>query len=191
MGSSNGLWLMMVLIMVTGLASSNEEQDRAECGEQLVGLSTCLPYVGGEAKAPTPECCSGLKQVVDKSMKCLCILIKDRNDPKLGLKVNATLAATLPSSCHSPFNLTKCIDLLHLAPKSADAEVFEEYANSASGKSISGPAALTNTGSSSGNIDGSSAEAKSDGGGRKDSLALKIVCGAFLWVMTCNWIFHV
>lgn len=85
-------------------------QDRAECTDSLIGMATCLPYVGGEAKAPTMDCCSGLKQVLSKSLKCLCILIKDRDDPSLGLKINSTLALSLPDKCHhSPVNLTQCI----------------------------------------------------------------------------------
>ncbi|XP_065861751.1 non-specific lipid transfer protein GPI-anchored 6-like isoform X2 [Euphorbia lathyris] len=122
---------MIVLIMVVGYGSANFEQDRAECADKLLGLATCIPYVGtaGKAKAPTMDCCSGLKQVLEKSMKCICILIKDRDDPNLGFKVNATLAATLPSACKAPANITQCIDLLHLPPTSPDAKVFAGFAN--------------------------------------------------------------
>lgn len=99
----------LLLLMLLGFASSNIDQDKAECADQVVALATCLPYVGGDSKAPTIDCCTGLKQVLDKSKKCLCILIKDRDDPSLGLKINATLAATLPSACHSPANVSECI----------------------------------------------------------------------------------
>lgn len=95
--------------MLFGLASSDVNQDKAECANQLVGLAPCLPYVGGQAKVPTVDCCSGLKTVLDKSMKCLCVLIKDKDDPSLGLKINATLAATLPNTCHAPVNMSDCI----------------------------------------------------------------------------------
>ncbi|XVF69771.1 hypothetical protein PTKIN_Ptkin11bG0108600 [Pterospermum kingtungense] len=119
--------LSVLLLMLLDLASSDVNQDRAECANQLVALSPCLPYVGGQAKTPTMDCCSGLKQVLDKSMKCLCVLVKDKDDPSLGLKINATLAATLPTTCHAPVNITSCISLLHLAPNSQDAKVFEGY----------------------------------------------------------------
>lgn len=91
-----------------GFANSDIGKDRDECANQLVGLATCLPYVGGDAKAPTPDCCSGLGVVVKSSKKCLCILVKDRDDPSLGLKVNATLALGLPTLCHAPFNVSEC-----------------------------------------------------------------------------------
>lgn len=94
---------------VIGSGRSNLDQDRAECADQLVGLAGCLPYVGGDAKAPTIDCCTGLKTVLQKSKKCLCILIKDRDDPDLGLKINATLALGLPTACHTPANITECV----------------------------------------------------------------------------------
>jgi len=100
---------ILVLLMLVGTARSDFQQDRTECADQLVGLATCLPYVGGDAKAPTIDCCSGLKQVLDKSVKCLCVLIKDRDNPDLGIKFNVSLVAKLPSLCHAPVNVTNCI----------------------------------------------------------------------------------
>lgn len=96
--------------MCSNLCVCDINQDKSECANQLVGLATCLPYVGGEAKAPTQDCCTGLKQVLKNSKKCLCILVKDRNDPSLGLKVNATLALGLPQNCHVPSkdNISEC-----------------------------------------------------------------------------------
>lgn len=114
MGSNNAplafsYTLLLLLLLLLGFASSNLDQDRAECADQLVGLATCLPYVGGDAKTPTLDCCTGIKQVLKKSKKCLCVLIKDRDDPNLGLKINATLALALPSACHAPSNISECV----------------------------------------------------------------------------------
>ncbi|KAF9617929.1 hypothetical protein IFM89_039222 [Coptis chinensis] len=57
-------------------------------------------------------CCfptiKGLKTVLAKSKKCLCLLVKNRNDPSLGLKVNATLALNLPSICKSDVSIADC-----------------------------------------------------------------------------------
>ncbi|KAK4608172.1 hypothetical protein RGQ29_001823 [Quercus rubra] len=177
MGSKNvtlALSYTLVLMMLVRLASSNLDQDRAECADQLVGLATCLPYVGGEAKAPTLDCCTGIKQVLQKSKKCLCILIKDRDDPNLGLKINATLALNLPTSCHAPANISECVSLLHLAPNSTDAKIFEGFANSTKG---SGTTVASVQGSS--NSTGSSAEEKSDGG-------KGMVHGILLWFFTLS-----
>ncbi|KAA3477853.1 protein YLS3-like [Gossypium australe] len=88
---------LIFLLMMPGFALSDVNQDKAECSNQLVGLAPCLPYVGGEAKTPTIDCCSGLKQVLDKSKKCLCVLIKDKDDPSLGLKINGN-STSRPSS---------------------------------------------------------------------------------------------
>ncbi|TQE08341.1 hypothetical protein C1H46_006123 [Malus baccata] len=105
-------------------ATADSAKDGEECTQQLVGMATCLPYVGRQAKAPTPDCCTGLKQVVNKNKKCLCVIIKDRNDPELGLRMNVTLALGLPAVCKAPANVSKCPELLHLDPKSPEAHAF-------------------------------------------------------------------
>lgn len=87
---------------------ADKAKDREECTNQLVGLSTCLPYVGGDAKAPTPDCCSGLKQVLKNDKKCLCVIIRDMNDLELGLNINVTLTLGLPSVCHATTNVSQC-----------------------------------------------------------------------------------
>ncbi|RDX64100.1 Protein YLS3 [Mucuna pruriens] len=149
--------MLLVMLVLVGFAKSDLTQDREECADKLIGLASCVPYVGGEAKAPTIDCCSGLKVVLDKSKKCICILIKDRDDPNLGIKINATLAIQLPSACHAPTNISQCIDLLHLAPNSPDAKVFEGFQKST--KNNSSAPAVPEKGSSSSSS--SSAQQKS------------------------------
>ncbi|CAA2954789.1 YLS3 [Olea europaea subsp. europaea] len=120
----------ILIFFLFGPARADLAKDRAQCANQLVGLATCLPYVSGDAKAPTMDCCSGFKQVLQKSPECICILIKDRNDPSLGLKINATLALNLPTQCHAPGDISDCPTLLHLAPNSPEAKEFHDFANS-------------------------------------------------------------
>ncbi|XP_038878589.1 non-specific lipid transfer protein GPI-anchored 6-like [Benincasa hispida] len=143
------------LLLLASFAASNIDQDRTECSDQLTGLAPCLPYVSGDAKTPTIDCCSGLKQVVQKSKKCLCVLIKDKDDPNLGLKINGSLALALPNDCHAPANITECISLLHLSPNSTEAKIFKES------NPTSGPSSSPDT-----KVHGSSSTAneKSDGG---------------------------
>lgn len=104
-------YVFVLVMILAGFGSSDIEQDRAQCADQLVGLASCLPYVTGgkDAKTPTIDCCTGLKQVDAKSHKCICVLIKDHDDPKLGLNINATLALKLPGACHVPVNITSCV----------------------------------------------------------------------------------
>ncbi|CAG7873925.1 unnamed protein product [Brassica rapa] len=139
--------IAIALLMAT-LVSAGEDKakDKEECTEQLVGMATCLPYVQGQAKTPTPDCCSGLKQVLKSDKKCLCVIIQDRNDPDLGLQINVSLALALPSVCHAVADVTKCPALLHMDPKSQEAQVFYQLANGlnktgpASAPTISAPA---------------------------------------------------
>ncbi|KAI8526371.1 hypothetical protein RHMOL_Rhmol13G0302300 [Rhododendron molle] len=163
---------ILALVLVMGFANSDMKKDREECANQLVGLATCLPYVGGDAKAPTPDCCTGLGVVVKSSKKCLCILVKDRDDPSLGLKINATLALGLPTLCHAPANISECPALLNLAPNSPEAKVFEDFANSTKGSNSTTPINPGNNSSSN----GSSAAVKSEGGRRKRWLIIDMVC---------------
>ncbi|XWS52407.1 hypothetical protein CRYUN_Cryun11dG0068000 [Craigia yunnanensis] len=172
----------ILLLMLLGFASSDINQDKTECATQLVGLAPCLPYVGGQAKTPTIDCCSGLKQVLDKSRKCLCVLIKDRDDPSLGLKINSTLAVTLPSTCRAPVNMTDCISLLHLAPNSQEAKLFEGYQKMTEGHA-SIPAASGNS--------TSSAAQKSDGGKGKRWVGIEMALGVSLWIFTIHQNFAV
>ncbi|XP_028765911.1 protein YLS3 [Neltuma alba] len=142
-------FVLCFLLLLAGFGGSDLAQDRAECADKLVGLSGCLSYVSGEAKAPTIDCCNGFKDVLEKSKKCICLLIKDRNDPNLGLKINATLAVKLPSLCHAPANITECVNLLHLPPNSKEAKEFEDLAKMA-GKDGSTPSASTASNSTAG-----------------------------------------
>ncbi|XP_021803879.1 protein YLS3-like, partial [Prunus avium] len=102
------LVLLLIISISLGMAAADSAKDRDECTQQLAGMATCLPYVEGQAKTPTPDCCSGLKEVLNSNKKCLCVIIKDRNDPELGLQINVTLALGLPSICHVPANISKC-----------------------------------------------------------------------------------
>uniref|UniRef100_A0A5B7C901 Bifunctional inhibitor/plant lipid transfer protein/seed storage helical domain-containing protein n=1 Tax=Davidia involucrata TaxID=16924 RepID=A0A5B7C901_DAVIN len=171
-----GLSLILISILFP-CASSDTAKDREECTEQLVGLATCLPYVGGNAKAPTPDCCSGLKQVLKSNKKCLCVIIKDRNDPELGLKINATLALGLPSVCHAPANVSQCPALLHLAPNSSDAQIFYQFGQG-SNDSASSPLAGVEANSTSASSMGTSYGCCS---GKRWLGLEEIVGGLLLW----------
>ncbi|KAL8546625.1 hypothetical protein ACS0TY_006375 [Phlomoides rotata] len=149
----------MLVLLVSVSARCDVDKDKEKCANDLVGLATCLPYVSGESKSPPIDCCTGLKQVLQKSPQCICLLVKDRNDPSLGLKINATLALSLPSHCHAPANISNCPALLHLPPNSPDAKVFEDFENSGHKSNATLPAAATANSTAPAND-------KSDGGKR-------------------------
>ncbi|KAF5736388.1 protein YLS3-like [Tripterygium wilfordii] len=154
--SGQPLPVLLVLVLVSSIhvdiSMADSSKDREECADQLVGLATCLPYVGGEAKSPTPDCCSGLKQVLKSNKKCLCVVIRDRNVPELGLNINATLALGLPTACHTSANVSKCPELLHLPPNSPEAQVFYQLSNGSNHTNISPAISPTGEGASSSTI---------------------------------------
>ncbi|KAI3905012.1 hypothetical protein MKW92_015000 [Papaver armeniacum] len=178
---------LFLMVLSVGIVKSDVDKDREECATQLVAVAPCLPYVGGTAKAPTPDCCTGVKQVLTSSLKCLCVLIKDRNDPSLGLKINATQALGLPAFCKTKAKISECPALLHLSPNSPDVKVFEDFNNIANGNTTAStpPAASKETPKSGTTAGGSSPPPKNDGGMEINSwLGLKMVGGVLLWCLT-------
>ncbi|XP_060196752.1 non-specific lipid transfer protein GPI-anchored 14 [Lycium barbarum] len=183
------LYFFFFLILLLEFSRADIDKDKEECANQLVGLATCLPYASGQAKAPTPDCCTGLKEVLDKSKKCLCILVKDRDDPSLGLKINATRALSLPTLCHSPpdvANISKCLDLLHLAPNSPGAKVFQDFAKSAKGSTATPSTAVS--GNSNAKPASTVANDKSNGGDRRRWMGFMEMSMGFLVIMVLSYL---
>ncbi|KAJ8574106.1 hypothetical protein K7X08_025911 [Anisodus acutangulus] len=177
-------------ILLLGFSRADLDKDKEECGNQLVSLATCLPYASGEAKAPTPDCCIGLKEVLDKNKKCICILVKDRNDPSLGLKIDATRALSLPTQCHAPpdtANVSMCLDLLHLAPNSPDAKVFQDFAKSAKGSTTASSSPVI-SGNSNGKPASPSANDKNDGGDRRTWMGFMEMTMGLLVIMVLSYL---
>ncbi|KAI3917703.1 hypothetical protein MKW98_021465 [Papaver atlanticum] len=177
---------MLMMVLSVGFVKSDIEKDKEECATQLIGISTCLSYVGGTGKSPTPDCCNGLKQVVKTSLKCLCVLIKDRNDPSLGLKFNTTLALGLPSICKTNSKISECPALLHLPPNSTDTKMFEDFDTKSNGNGTTTTApASKETPKSGDSTAGSSPQMKNNGGMRINGwMGLKMVGGLLLWCLT-------
>ena len=110
MGGSGAYFLVIAAVVAMAVAGVGGDfaADRAECSDKLVSLATCLTFVQGQSPAPTPDCCAGLKTVLQTGRKCLCVLVKDRDDPNLGLKINVTRALGLPAACSAPSNISDC-----------------------------------------------------------------------------------
>ncbi|KAG8387349.1 hypothetical protein BUALT_Bualt02G0012200 [Buddleja alternifolia] len=180
-----GLFLPCILALLFSFARCDVDKDKEKCANDLVGLATCLSYVSGESKSPPIDCCTGLKQVLQKSPECLCLLIKDRNDPSLGLKINATLALGLPSQCHAPAaSISNCPALLHLAPNSPDAKVFEDFAKSAKKSNATAAAVVGN--SSSGTATATTTDQKGDGGKKKRLFGIEMISGFLLTMVVVH-----
>lgn len=101
--------LVLITFCFVDFARSDFAADQAECTNQLVGLASCLSFVQQiNIQCPTPDCCDDFSKVVRNIFKCLCVLIKDRDEPQLGIKVNITRALILPAKCHAPANVSNC-----------------------------------------------------------------------------------
>ncbi|XP_038696675.1 non-specific lipid transfer protein GPI-anchored 13-like [Tripterygium wilfordii] len=101
----------MVVMVVATLAMTSMatfEEDEKECADQLANLASCIPFVGGTASKPTPQCCQDTQKVKTNKPKCLCVLIKESTDPSMGLPVNTTLALQMPSICKIDASISNC-----------------------------------------------------------------------------------
>ncbi|KAL8161860.1 hypothetical protein V2J09_013349 [Rumex salicifolius] len=144
----------LVALAVAAAAAGDDQftKDKQECAPHLVVLSPCLSYVGGKAKTPTMDCCIDLKQVLTTSKKCICLLVKYRNEPGLGVKIDVNLALGLPAVCHAT-PIYDCPALLHLAPNSPDAKVFTDFykaQNASTASTPSTPVTVTDSKASKG-----------------------------------------
>ncbi|KAL0866266.1 hypothetical protein Bca101_045384 [Brassica carinata] len=139
---------LFITVAVTFLGvRSDFNQDIKGCQDSMSDLYSCLPFVTSKAKAPDSTCCTTLKEKLDKwqTKRFLCTLVKDRDDPSLGFKVDANRAMSLPSTCHVRVNISQCPELLHLPPNSVAAQIFKQFTESLQNGE---PKAAVSTGSS-------------------------------------------
>ncbi|XP_037443950.1 protein YLS3-like [Triticum dicoccoides] len=171
----SGAVVAALMAVLVGLAGADFAADRAECADKLMGLATCLTYVqlAATARSPTPDCCSGFRQVLGASKKCLCVLVKDRDEPTLGIKFNVTRAMNLPSACNIPATFSDCPKILNMSPDSKEAEIFKQYGIEHEGKNATAAGAST-TGTSG----GKSADAAAGAG--RHAVAFAVVVSALL-----------
>ncbi|CAK9172280.1 unnamed protein product [Ilex paraguariensis] len=142
------LSLVGALLAVTVVATM--EEDEKDCADQLTNLASCIPFVSGDAKKPTPECCEDTKKVRAAKPKCLCVLIKESTDSSMGLPVNTTLALQMPAACNIDAKVSDCPSLLKLPPNSPDAKIFKEAdAGSSTSSATGSPPASASTSTSS------------------------------------------
>ncbi|XP_078181377.1 non-specific lipid transfer protein GPI-anchored 6-like [Carex rostrata] len=190
MATLRPLFVSLAFMCLVLIANSDFAADRAECTNQLMGLATCVTFVEGAttAKNPTPDCCAGFKQVVGKGLKCVCVLIKDRDQPELGMKINVTLALQLPQKCNAPTNISDCPRLLNLPKDSAQTKDFEQLVKEMEGTSTpatSTPTSSTSTGKGKSSTDSTAANtnAQTNGAERKELIGYKMMT-------TVSWISH-
>ena len=98
----------MVMALLTVASMGAIEDDEKDCADQLGNLASCIPFVSGTAKTPTPDCCENTRKVKATKPKCLCILIKESGDPSMGLPINTTLALQMPSVCNIDAKVSDC-----------------------------------------------------------------------------------
>ncbi|KAK3028093.1 hypothetical protein RJ639_039384, partial [Escallonia herrerae] len=151
----------IVAAATVAVATTTMAEDEKDCADQLTNLASCIPYVSGTAKKPTPECCEDTKKVRSAKPKCLCVLIKESTDPSMGLPINTTLAIQMPSACNIDAKVSDCPSILNLPPGSPDAKIFKE-ADASSSTNTATPSTTTSPASSSSSSSSGSSTSSSD-----------------------------
>ncbi|KAE8733265.1 acetyl-CoA carboxylase family protein [Hibiscus syriacus] len=79
------------------------------CSTIIYDMIDGIPFLSGDSTEdkPTLACCSGVKVVVEINAECICEALKSSVD--LGVDINLTKAAALPSACQvSAPPIAKC-----------------------------------------------------------------------------------
>ncbi|XP_057458204.1 non-specific lipid transfer protein GPI-anchored 14-like [Lotus japonicus] len=173
----------LLLLLLVGFASSNLNQDTAECYNKLIGITYCLPYVMDQANAPPKDCCTGIKEIDHNGKRCLCLLFKD-------VQFNVLRALKLQGACKTPVNFTQCVDVLQLAPKSREAKVFEGYDKGIS-LNFSTPAPSPSPSVATVNAGNGTSTSTQDKNGvwGKRWLVVKVLCFIFPFVFISHFLF--
>ncbi|KAL4192339.1 hypothetical protein AMTRI_Chr06g193860 [Amborella trichopoda] len=107
--------------------SISASNDTAKCEAEVNNLMPCLPYTQKSDPSPTKECCTKLTDVEERSVLCLCYLLRlivngDRTVKSLNLDLTRTLQ--LPTVCKINANVTQCPKILNISPSSPEYAIF-------------------------------------------------------------------
>ncbi|XP_010488869.1 PREDICTED: non-specific lipid-transfer protein-like protein At2g13820 [Camelina sativa] len=95
---ASSTFLIMIFAAVA-LMSGDRVQAAVDCSSLILNMADCLSFVtsGSTVEKPEGTCCSGLKTVVRSGPECLCEAFK--NSASLGVTLDLSKAATLPTVC--------------------------------------------------------------------------------------------
>ncbi|KAF8052974.1 hypothetical protein N665_1482s0005 [Sinapis alba] len=91
--------LLLLFLSVSSPSVKGNTAPAVDCTAVILTMTKCLPFVtiGSQVEKPETACCSGLKTVLDTKAECLCEGLK--SSVAMGINLNVTKAATLPSAC--------------------------------------------------------------------------------------------
>ncbi|CAE5980967.1 unnamed protein product [Arabidopsis arenosa] len=91
--------ILMIFTAVALIMSGERVHAAVDCSSLILNMADCLSFVTSGSTVVKPEgtCCSGLKTVVRSGPECLCEAFK--NSASLGVTLDLSKAASLPSVC--------------------------------------------------------------------------------------------
>ncbi|XWS15039.1 hypothetical protein CRYUN_Cryun35bG0060200 [Craigia yunnanensis] len=100
---------MTLVVARPEISPSLAPSPSVSCSTIIYDMADCISFLsnGSTEEKPTPPCCSGFKSVLKTNAECICEALK--SSAELGIDVNLTRAATLPSACQvSAPPISKC-----------------------------------------------------------------------------------
>ncbi|XP_051122607.1 non-specific lipid transfer protein GPI-anchored 1 [Andrographis paniculata] len=142
-------------LLCLGMASAADNSLATKCAAEFQKVTQCLPFATNKAAEPSKQCCDAVAELKNTDPACLCFIIQQihngSNEAVKSMGVQEERLLQLPSACKlANASVAECPKLLHLAPNSPDAAIFNNVT-----------AAPTTAAPSGGG--GSSAPAKDDG----------------------------
>ncbi|KAK3188783.1 hypothetical protein Dsin_028344 [Dipteronia sinensis] len=98
----NLLLSMFLVLSVLFLVGNMSEAARITCGTVSSKAAACVPYASGKARAPSPKCCSNLRQLAglvknvgDKKAICQCL-----KDAGKSMGIQDRYLTKIPRACN-------------------------------------------------------------------------------------------
>lgn len=97
--ASRAMETAILIIFMAVALMSGDRVIAVDCSSLILNMADCLSFVtsGSTVEKPEGTCCLGLKTVVRSGPECLCAAFK--NSASLGVTLDLTKAASLPSVC--------------------------------------------------------------------------------------------
>ncbi|PIA33785.1 hypothetical protein AQUCO_04000086v1 [Aquilegia coerulea] len=102
----------------------------APCSIEFSEVDVCLSFATGKTDSPSKDCCTNIKDIMDKNPVCFCFVIQQAHDKSIRLKTRGLQKAKvlqLPSACNlANGSMSVCPKLLNLSPSSPDNAFFKD-----------------------------------------------------------------
>lgn len=99
MAAHKNIETLVLIALIALLALWQGTLAQSDCGNAIIGMSSCLNYITGNTSSTSSACCSQLATVMLSQPQCLSQALNG-GASSLGVNVNQTQALALPDACN-------------------------------------------------------------------------------------------